>query len=175
MPVARIIGTIFITLTLTASYCQSTEQLISDIRTEFKRINTEAKLRTTELNNEEFLEQMTDGGGKLTGYFENDKLVKFTEWVGLSYGAVESEYYFKNGELFFVYQKESKYADKVGGQVGDLDYTKLETKFEGRYYLNNNEQIKEIEKGERLFSQEFEIGRAIECARTTTELLKNEN
>jgi len=175
MIVAKFILTIFLTLTIDATYSQSREQLISNIRVEFKRINFQAKLRTKELNSEELLGQMTDGGSKLTGYFEDDKLVKFTEWVGLSYGSIASEYYIKNGELFFVFQKESKYADKVDGIVGDLDYTKLESKFEGRYYFNSEELIKEIEKGERLFSREFDKVKAIEYVKTIAELLKNEN
>ena len=177
MPVARFIGTIFITLTLTTSYCQSTERLISNIRTEFKRINTEAKLRTTELNNEEFLEHMTDGGGSLTGYFENGRLVKFVEWIGLSFGNLETEYYLKNDELFFAYQEVRRYADKEGGLPAEFDYSKLITVLEGRYYFNDGELIKEIEKGtetkKRIFSNKFEEEKFLQQAKNRAKQLRD--
>ncbi len=174
MPVARFIISIFVTLTLTATHGQSTEELISNIRTEFKRINTEAKLRTIELNNEEFLEQMTDGGGQLTGYLEDNQLVKFKEWVGLSIGNVESEYYFKKGELFFIYQQENRFANKEDGEVGDIDYSRQEVIFEGRYYLNQGQLIKELEKGDRFFSRDFEVSRTLKHAKKNIQLLTND-
>jgi len=153
---------------------QTHETLVLAIRTEFKKINTNDSLKTIILNNEEFLEQMTDGGGTLTGYFEDDQLVKFTEWVGLSYGNVVSEYYFKDLELFFLYQKESKFADKIGGEPGDLDYAKLETMFEGRYYFDKNKRIKTLEKGQRSFSADFDLIKVLDHTGRTKKLFKRQ-
>lgn len=177
MPVARFIIVTFLTLTLAATYGQSTEQLISDIRAEFKRINTEAKLRTIELKNEEFLEHMTDGGGLLTGYFEEGSLVKLVEWIGLSFGNLETEYYLKDDELFFGYQVMRRYADKEDGLPAEFDYSKLVTVLEGRYYFTNKELIKQIETGpeskQRIFSNKFEAQDFQEQAKVRANQLTN--
>lgn len=158
MPVAKFIITILVTLSLTASYGQSTEQLISNIRTEFKRINSSEELDQIRLSNEEFMEHMTDGGGSLTGYFENGNLVKIVEWIGLSFGNREIEYYLKNDSLFFAFEVESRFADKEGGLLAEFDYSKLVTAFEGRYYFNNTELIKKIEQETEfnLFTHDFD-------------------
>ena len=36
------------------------------------------------LENEEFMDHATDGGGSLTGYFKSGELRKIVSWVGLS-------------------------------------------------------------------------------------------
>jgi len=173
--------TIFSTLLLfcvyPVTYGQSNKQLILDIREEFNRINSNKDLRTITLNNEEFLDQMKDGGGRLTGYFENDVLVKITVWVGLSYGSNETDYYLKNGEFFFAYQRENKFADKLNenGEFIGIDHSHHKTLFEGRYYFNSKELIKEIEEGDRIFSREFELQRFLNYANELAELLRRKN
>ncbi|MBK9193596.1 MAG: hypothetical protein IPO17_01130 [Flavobacteriales bacterium] len=62
------------------------------------------------LENEEFLEQMTDGGGELTGLTRNGQLVTMTERVGLSSCVTIAEYYFENTELVFVSVQGSEFA-----------------------------------------------------------------
>ena len=77
------------------SYSQTKEEIIKSIRKNFRQINSDRTLKKISLEDEEFLENMTDGGRELSGYFRKDSIVKVFEWVGLSYGNRTREYYFK--------------------------------------------------------------------------------
>ncbi|MEQ9230409.1 MAG: hypothetical protein RIF46_06975, partial [Cyclobacteriaceae bacterium] len=61
-----------------------------------------------QLENEEFLIEMTDGGGSLTGYFENGVIKKIAIWVGLSNATASRIFYFKNGNLYFVEEEKNQ-------------------------------------------------------------------
>ncbi|WP_428743410.1 hypothetical protein [Tenacibaculum sp.] len=154
---------------------QNTDKLIQKIRTEFQRINSNNKLEKIELFNKDFMEYRTDGGGQLTGYFENNNLVKITEWIGTSHGSITTESYFENnGYSFFAYQKENKFKnifDKSGEWIG-LDTSEEQTKFEGRYYFHKNKLIKQLLKGKRVFNLNFERAKFIEHVNSTAELLR---
>lgn len=153
---------------------QNSDELILKIRAEFQRINSNSKLEKIELFNEEFMKYRADGGGQLTGYFENNKLIKTTEWIGPSYGSIITESYFKGNQLFFVYQKENKFKDILdnSGEWIGFNTSKEETKFEGRYYFYNNILIRKITKGKRIFDQVFEQTKFLEHVNSTAELLR---
>lgn len=74
------------------------------------------------LENEEFLEQMTDGGGELKGFVKNGQLVKIESWVGVSSCVFITEYYFDRGQLVFVQEQglEFAYVDSTGSFDPDL-------------------------------------------------------
>ena len=57
------------------------------------------------------MEFIPDGGGQLTGIFENDQLIKIVEWTGPSFGIIITEYYLKDNSIFFAYEKENKFKD----------------------------------------------------------------
>ncbi len=71
-------------------------------------------LRT--LENEEFLTQMTDGGGELKGFLKDGQLVKMVSWVGVSSCVYFTAYYFDRGQLVFVQEQglEFAYVDSTG-------------------------------------------------------------
>ena len=66
---------------------------VEQIRKSVEQINQDTAYTTKILDNEQFLEHMTDGGGQLTGYFKNGQLVKVLERVGLSSCVTTYEYY----------------------------------------------------------------------------------
>jgi len=144
----RITFTIILSLSLTFSVFAQNKK-IKEIRKKFQTINRDTTYSTLTLNNEEFLEQMTDGGGQLTGYFKYQNIDKIHERIGLSYGVLTREYYLEEGQLIFVFEKEDTfpYVDSLAA----LDYTKTETAFEGRYYFDNGKLIKTKIKGEKRF------------------------
>ncbi|MDD5571295.1 MAG: hypothetical protein PHD97_09100 [Bacteroidales bacterium] len=78
-------------------------------------IDSDSSYQTKTLTNKQFMEQMTDGGGSLTGYFKNGKLVKIKEQIGLSSCIITTEYYLKDNELIFVFTegKEFLYVDSL--------------------------------------------------------------
>jgi len=126
---------------------QTKEAIIKNIREEFLRINTDKKLKKTKLEAEEFLENIPDGGGELTGFKRNDSIVKITEWIGISYGNRTREFYFRNQKLIFVYEKFDAFVSD--SKTGELDKSKTKAAFEGRYYFNNENLIEEKLSGKK--------------------------
>jgi hypothetical protein len=121
---------------------------VAEIKAQFYAINADRELQTDTFENEEFLEQGTDGGGMLTIWYKNDSIRKIVEWVGLSYGNITTEYYFCSDQLIFVYEKVATFVEnKEGGR--DLTITK--TAFEGRYYIRGNTIIKKTTTGTKPF------------------------
>jgi hypothetical protein len=100
-----------------------------------------------ELENEEFMENMTDGGGSLTGYFENDKLLRIKEWIGLSYGVTQHNFYFRKDQLVFVLETEDHfYIDSTG-----TDHSRFDQHFRGDYYFTNNKLVDMVSLGHNRF------------------------
>lgn len=88
------------------------------------------------LTNEEFLDNMTDGGGELKAYYSKDQIDKISLWLGLSYGISTYDYYFENEKLFYIHEtfKQFEYIDSTGS----FNYSKTEQTFTGRYYFMND-------------------------------------
>ncbi|MDZ7741071.1 MAG: hypothetical protein U5Q03_04795 [Bacteroidota bacterium] len=142
----------FMLTVLMFSTASGQDNKIAEIRHKFKTINQDTTYTTMTLDNEEFLEQMTDGGGQLTGYFKGDTIYKIHERIGVSYCVRTFEYYFWNGQLIFVFEKEDAfpYVDSLA----TLDYTSTETTFEGRYYFDQGKLIDTKIKGEKRISDD---------------------
>lgn len=97
------------------------------------------------LENEEFLTQMTDGGGELKGFVNNGQLVKMESWVGFSSCVYITEYYFDRGELIFVQEQglEIAYVDSTGA----FDPAVQNITMEGRYYFHDGVAAPVVLKG----------------------------
>ena len=138
--------TFFALFTLTTTYGQGKEDKIFTvfkIKKVYEKTNDYKNYRTVTINDaEEFLGHGTDNGGSLTGYYKGDSLKKVIEWVGLSNMVIQSEYYFDNDKLIFVYSTESRY--RFNDSTQSFDYSKLDNVFKGRYYFNNGKLINTI-------------------------------
>ncbi|HRH36702.1 MAG TPA: hypothetical protein PK760_00055 [Flavobacteriales bacterium] len=97
------------------------------------------------LENEEFLEQMTDGGGELTGMLKNGELLKVDERVGLSSCVEVTEYYFENSQLVFVSAQglEFAYVDSTGSFDPGVQHVTME----GRFYYRKGDAAPVLLKG----------------------------
>ncbi len=152
---------------------QGSDELILKIRAEFQRINSSKYLEKIELFNDDFMDYRTDGGGQLTGFFEKEQLVKITEWIGLSQGTLITDYYLKDGHLFFAYEQEYKFknvVDESGEWIG-FNTSEEEIIFEGRYYFNNHVLTKKLIKGEQMFKQSFDQAEFLEHANLIYQVL----
>lgn len=137
------IGTLF----LIVAFAQTKQEQIKVIRKKFEVINKDTTLRKVVLENEEFLEDMTDGGGELTGFYKGKEVKKIHEWIGVSNGISIKEFYFDDGQLIFVFEKfESFVSDD---KKNELNHNKGKTTFEGRYYFNHRKLISKSTKGDR--------------------------
>ena len=133
---------------------QNRQSLVNEKKKAFNEINASPSLRKITLENEDFLQHMTDGGGELVGYYNKNELVKIKEWIGLSKGNRTRMYYFRNNDLIMVVEKFNSFVPK--GEV--LDKSKTKTTFEGSYYFHNNKLINQEVKGKRNFDDTRDVG-----------------
>jgi hypothetical protein len=131
---------LFCTVTLA-----QTDNSLNKIRKTVEQTNKDKSLTTKTLDNEQFLQQTTDGGGQLTGYFKNGQLVKIIEWVGLSSCIDITEYYLKDDKLIFVYSqgKELQYIDSIATFNSNQQTLTMEC----RFYIHNDTLLKSILTG----------------------------
>src|SRR5476651_1069070 len=106
--ITKTILILFLTLCgCSISYGQSKGEIIRAIKDDFKKINQDKGLKV--IKYEDNTGERTDGGSEITGYFKGDTLYKIKSWIGFSFGVRQSEYYFKKGRLFFVYDEEKDF------------------------------------------------------------------
>ena len=135
----RIVFLFFVCLfSKTIAFAQA-DNKVSAIREVVEQINKDTVYQKRTLDNEQFLEQMTDGGGQLTGYFKNKQLVKIVEWVGLSSCISLYEYYLQNGLLIFAYGQEKVFP--YDNHTGLFDYQKQILGMECRFYFDKGKLI----------------------------------
>jgi hypothetical protein len=105
-----------------------------------KEINGLDKLQPKVLENEAFLDEMTDRGGVLTAWLRKGRVVLLMEWVGLSSCEQVTAYYFSGSELVFVEVKgsESAFIDSTGS----FDHRVQRTTMEARFYFQRDEVLK---------------------------------
>ena len=148
------------TVIFIVSFAQTKNEQIKLIRKKFEIVNRDTTLRKVNLENEEFLTNMTDGGGELTGFYKNKEIKKIYEWIGLSNGISIKEFYFESGQLIFVYEKFDSFVFDDKKEEFDLD--KIKTIFEGRYYFSNKKLFSESTKGNKsLAAQDKSTGKGL--------------
>jgi len=145
---------LFSVLFFIVAFAQTKNEQIKSIRKKFETINRDTTLRKVTLENEEFLINMPDGGGELTGYYENKEIKKIYEWIGLSNGISIKEFYFDKGQLIFVFEKFDSFVFDV--KKNEFDLTKTKTIFEGRYYFNNIKLFSKSTKGDKSLAAQEE-------------------
>lgn len=128
---------------------QTKAEQVQAIRKEFQAINGDSALKKITLENEEFMEYMTDGGGELTGYYRNGQVKKIHQWAGLSHGNEIKEFYFKKGKLIFVYEQFNSFP--WDGKKGEHNRSRTKTTFEGRYYFNKDKLVDKKVTGKKQF------------------------
>ena len=144
----KLMVTVFLII---STFVSSYSQVKTDLLKKIQAINSDTKLKKVTLDNDEFLENVPDGGCQLIGYYKKDSLIKMTEWIGLSYGNRIREFYFKNNKLFFLYEKFESFIRN--NNTNEPDLTKTKITFEGRYYFNSLKLIDQKVSGRRRFQE----------------------
>ena len=136
-------------------FAQTEKETIETIRTHYKWINSSKDFTIVTLENTDFMEHTTDNGGELKGYFKEDTIYKLVETIGLSNGIYITEYYLWEDKLFFVFYREQAFKEVLDkhGNFMELDYSSTITKFEERFYFDNDKEIRHLEKGERIMAK----------------------
>lgn len=124
-------------------------------------IHLDTLLKSVSLENDEFMEQVTDGGGELTGFYRSGRIYKIYRSVGISYGMYITEYYYRKNELMFVHEKFSQYGTDT---VGTFDYTIVTTTYSGNYFFEKGKMIYSNSTGHSRFEAD-----SVDAAKTLTE------
>ncbi|MEO7210541.1 MAG: hypothetical protein ABIY35_06330 [Chitinophagaceae bacterium] len=127
------------------TFAQADSIVIKKIRKTVEQINKDCGYTIKILDNEEFMGQITDGGGQVTGYFKKGQLVKIDEFIGLSSCVNTTTYYLKDNKLIFVYTqgKEFQYVDSIATFNSSIQTVTMEC----RFYFENDKMIESIFKG----------------------------
>ncbi len=140
MKVLLIIVSVFINFIIcSTSFSQNKDDIINDIRERIEDIHLDTSLKNVTLQNGEFLENMTDGGGELTGFYKGNRIYRIYQSVGISHGVYLTEFYYRKNRLIFIRDKFSSFVFKDSS--GTLDYTKSTTTFSGNYYFSDQRII----------------------------------
>ncbi len=121
------------------------------IRKAVERINSDKNYDIRVLNNQEWMTEIPDGGGKLTGYLKNGRLVKVVEWVGLSRCVLIREYYFADTKVIFVYGQEKAFTSV--DSTGVVDFASQNTVLEYRVYFEEEKLLDLKFTGESICSE----------------------
>lgn len=123
-------------LSTLSSYSQGFSERHPDIQTFINKVNSEVtSSKKITVENEELMDQMTDGGGELTGYFTNGEIRKMELRIGLSYGISELEFFYKDSKLFFILETFRQF--KYNEENGSFNYSETAQTFRGEYLFTN--------------------------------------
>jgi len=131
------------------SSAQSKNEILEDIRDIVETIHMDTSLKSVTLLNEEFIDNMTDGGGELTGFYKNKKIYNIYRSVGISYGEEIMQFYYWKNMLVFVSEKFNTYVYDDSSKA--FDYTVLNTTFTGKYYFDKEKLIHKVITGKKNF------------------------
>lgn len=133
------------------SSSQNNEEMIEIIRDEIEDIHLDTTLKIVTLENEEFLTNMTDGGGELTGFYKGKNIYKIYRSIGISYGVGITEFYYNKNKLIFVRDKFNSYV--YDEKTKSFDYTKINNTYSGSYYFDKGKIFHSNVKGSRTFKE----------------------
>jgi len=119
---SAVLTTLAMLVCCTLAHAQIDSTYIVGVDRRVQEIDAAKDYEIKTLENEEFLEQMTDGGGHLTGFLKDGQLVKMESWVGFSSCVNITEFYFDRGQLVFVQEQglEFAYVDSTASFDPDL-------------------------------------------------------
>jgi hypothetical protein len=155
-----IFGTFLLLIILQIGFAQTLETKIASIRSDVQKIDKVSGYQIKTLTNEEFLGDMTDGGGELKAYYLNGALLKITAKVYLSSCITIIDYYFKHNNLIFTYTQGNEW--QYDENLNNYNPRKIRLEMECRLYFENAKVIKTILNGT------YRCG-----GQSTTEMAKN--
>jgi hypothetical protein len=122
---------------------------IAQIRHEYNQINKGLKDFIVE---EKDIFGESAEGGKIKKYYENGNLRKATVSHFGEMGKSVTEFYIKEGKVFFIYDSKSYYTKPIYIEGSTVDSTK-----ENRFYFWNNDMIRWVGEDNEIVEPESEI------------------
>ncbi|GHE67760.1 hypothetical protein GCM10011340_24160 [Roseivirga thermotolerans] len=124
-----------------------------EIKTAKVKIDQNDSLKIIKLENEEFLENMTDGGGELKGFYDFTGTVRKIEvTIFISHGVQEYVFYLREETPFFIDDKFKQFA--WNEETSTLDYDRFDGGFHGTYIFREGYLIDQISLGHNRFEDD---------------------
>lgn len=157
-----ILATFITFFILACASAQDKSDTIKNIEQKIQSINLDTNYQIVTLNNEAFLDsgfikQQGKGYGQLTGFFKNDTIYKIRELIGITllHDIATTDYYFRDGNLIFVYEQERYGPDILIDSAGTVDHKKPEPDFEGCYYFVTDKVITKTKGQQKILPNEM--------------------
>lgn len=135
----------FLMFFVSAVFAQNNPDRITEIKKSVELIDHKRLSIRTISGSEEILGKNTDGNAVLIGYYDNDNLRKIILEVGLSSCKDVSLYFFEQGALIFVYEKEDGFV--YDEEKNEFDHNKTQHLMDCRFYLDHDKIIKTLISG----------------------------
>ncbi len=133
---------------------QSSKSVIKQIKKDYKQIKNNQNFYTFYYS--EIIGESTEGGEKKT-YTNNKEFTVIEVDLFFETGNTHTEYYYKNKQLFFVFEKQATYNRPIyydkdyALEEGDTEFfeTKKTVFTENRYYFNNQKLIRWLNENKK--------------------------
>ncbi len=136
-----------------SSFGQGLIQKYPHVQKEKIKIDQNDSLRTVNLENEEFLENMTDGGGQLKGlYDKHGNIRKIEVIVYLSHGIQEYDFYLENETPILIEDRFKQFA--WNKKLNNYNQNNFDGGFHGTYIFQNSHLIDQISLGHNRFEND---------------------
>lgn len=142
--------TILLTLTIQG---QGLIDKYPEIQTEKEKIDRNDSLKIIKLQNEEFLKQMTDGGGELRGFYDlTGTFRKIEVTIFISHGEQEYIFYLREETPFFIVDRFQQFA--WNEETSAFDHNRFDGGFKGTYIFLDGHLIDQISLGHNRYEDD---------------------
>lgn len=124
-----------------------------EIQQEKTKVDQNDSLLTLSIENEAFLETMTDGGGELKGFYDkNGNIKKIEVRIYLSNGIQSYDFYLANEQPIVIIDQFKHFVWEE--ELNEFDYSQSKIGFKGTYIFENNQLIDQISLGHNRFEDD---------------------
>ncbi|MCB0705173.1 MAG: hypothetical protein KDC34_07675 [Saprospiraceae bacterium] len=108
-------------------------ETLVEIQNHCRMLDRRFDYQIVSLLNEEFMQQMTDGGGQLTAYLYDGEVHKIETLIYLSNGRITRMYYYRDDMLVLVREKEEHYL--YDADTNQFNYAQTEVAHAGEFTI----------------------------------------
>lgn len=117
------------------------------------KIDLNDSLKSVKMENEEFLDHMTDGGGELIGFYDSTGTIrKIKVTVFISYGVQEHVFYLNEETPILIDDTFQQFA--WNEETSTFDYDRFDGGFHGTYIFQDGHLIDQISLGHNRFEDD---------------------
>lgn len=124
-----------------------------EYKSEKLKIDQNESLKSIKLENEDFLDNMTDGGGELIGFYDLTGTIRKIEvTIFISHGVQKYSFYLKEEIPFFIDDNFQQFA--WNEKTSTFDYNRFDNGFHGTYIFQDGHLIDHISLGHNRFEDD---------------------